>query len=113
VQARREDKQCDRSRGQLGEEQRRLHQQWQACVVHRAHGAAGALVNVILRDQPASGDQRFVRTIVVGEIQIAVERDRMSDCQIVRFIARAGIGAVRDESEQNQRHDCSQHREKP
>jgi hypothetical protein len=68
---------------------------------------------VILRGQPAACDQRFVRTIVVGEIQIGIERDRMSDRQVVRFIARSCIGAVRDESEKDQRDDCPQGREGP
>lgn len=73
--------------------------------MHRPHHTVGAGVDVILGREAAAANQRLGGAIVVRQVEIVVERDRMRDGQVVRLVARARIRPVSDEPEQRQRDD--------
>ena len=77
-----------------------------ADVVHRPE-AAFSLESMRFRDQGSRADQCGL-AIVVGEIEIGIERERMRDHHVVGLVAGSGERAVRDEPPDNGEHDADE-----
>ena len=99
----------DRARKDDGEWRReadvRRRQEREADVVHRPRDAAGAGLDVRARLELPAGNQRLGRAVVVADVEIAVEGDRVGDGEIVRLVAGSGERAVRDQSPQHENDD--------
>jgi hypothetical protein len=60
--------------------------------------------------EPAIRDQRLRRAVVVREIEVEVEGERVRDGEIVRLIAAPGVRAV---GQQPRQHQCDDESEAP
>ena len=84
---------------------RRREQRRHADVVHRADDAVWQRPDVQSRLETTAGDQRFGRPVVVGDVEIEVERDRVRDREVVRLVTGAGERAVGDQPPQREPDD--------
>ena len=73
-----------------------------ADVVDRSGDAVDAGPHVRVGLQHAAADERLVRTVVVGEIEVSVERNRVGDRKIVRLIARPGVSPMGNQSPEHE-----------
>ena len=71
--------------------------------MNRPRDAAASLTNVWSRLQFAAGDQRLVRAVIVAEIEIEIECDRVRDGDIVGLVAGTCMGPMRDEPGEHDR----------
>ena len=83
-----------------GETHERREDGREADVVHRPRDAADTRPDVGFGLQRAGADQRLAGAVVVAEIEVAVERQRVGDGEVVRLVAGAGMGAVRQKAPQ-------------
>ena len=52
--------------------------------------------------QHATADERLVRAVVVRDIHVAVEGNRVGDRQVVRLVTSPRVGTVGDKSPQDE-----------
>lgn len=75
----------------------RQHQR-HADIVNRSCNAASAPDDMRSWFETAVEDKRLRRAVVICDIEIEIEGERMRNGEIVRFITRADVCAVRDEA---------------
>ena len=71
-------------------------------IVNRPCDAIYARADVGLGLQHAAADERLVGPVVVRDIQVAVERNRVGDRQVMWLVTGPRMGAVGDESPEHE-----------
>ena len=65
--------------------------------------AIGAALDVQLGLQRAAPDERFRGAVVVRQVEILIERQRMRDREVVGFVATPGVRAMCEQASQHDR----------